>query len=278
MIGATLVGGLVQASAASKAAKAQENAANNDIAFQRETRDLIFDRYEPAYEAGQNALAAYNFEMGLGPRPSFGGTAPQIETIAGAPSKYVMDNQEGQIGYYTEPGRDTYRVNGQTFDSMDAAQAFADANMTGGTEYGGYTKTPGYDFRMQEGINALDTSAASRGSLFSGATQKALTRYGQDYATGEYNNYLNRLAGLTDSGMAAAGGQAAAATNTAAGVSNAYGNIGNAQAAGAIGVGNAFSNAINNGIGIYGYQNALNQGGGMQRGNLFDLGKSWGPY
>lgn len=58
---------------------------------------------------------------------------------------------------------------------------------------GDYTKTPGYDFRMQEGQKALEQSAAAKGTLFSGATGKALTRYGQDYGTYEYDNYLNRL-------------------------------------------------------------------------------------
>lgn len=56
-----------------------------------------------------------------------------------------------------------------------------------------YQQTPGYDFRMQEGQRALERSAAGRGQLFSGQTGKALTKYGQDYGTSEYDNYINRL-------------------------------------------------------------------------------------
>ena len=274
MIGAALAGSVIQAGAASKAAKAQTDAANNDIAFQRETRDLIFDRYQPAYEAGKNALAAYNFEMGLGPRPMIGASTPEITTIAGTPAQYAAaNNPSGEMRMTREATPETYRVNGQTFSTMDAAEEYAKANATGGTEYQGYQQSPGYQFRLQEGINALDTSAAARGQLSSGATMKAAMRYGQDYGTNDWSNYMNRLAGLTDSGMAAAGGQAAAATNTAAGVSNAYSNIGNAQAAGAIGVGNAFSSGLNNISSIYGYQNALNTMNGGGGTNAFSM---WG--
>jgi len=53
-------------------------------------------------------------------------------------------------------------------------------------------KDPAYEFRVKEGINALDRSAASRGRLLSGAQDKAVTRYGQDMASQEYGNAFNR--------------------------------------------------------------------------------------
>ena len=52
--------------------------------------------------------------------------------------------------------------------------------------------TPGYQFRLQEGQDVLEHSAAARGGLLTGATAEALTRYGQDYASGEYSNVYNR--------------------------------------------------------------------------------------
>ena len=51
---------------------------------------------------------------------------------------------------------------------------------------------PSYAWRVGEGINALDRSAASRGSLMSDGTLKALTRYGQDMASQEFNNDFSR--------------------------------------------------------------------------------------
>ncbi len=112
--------------------------------------------------------------------------------------------------------------------------------------YGGFTATPGYDFRFNQGIGAIDASAASKGNLMSGATQQALTQFGQGIASEEYGNHLNRLYGQMSSGQAAAGNQAAAGQNYATGMGNALGNLGNAQAAGAIAQGNAWSGATNN--------------------------------
>ncbi len=51
---------------------------------------------------------------------------------------------------------------------------------------------PSYDFRKQEGIDALDRSAASRGRVLSGAQDRAVTRYGSDLASQEYQNAFAR--------------------------------------------------------------------------------------
>lgn len=56
-----------------------------------------------------------------------------------------------------------------------------------------FQKDPGYDFRMQQGQQALERSAAARGGLNSGATLGAISRYGQDYASNEYQNAYNRF-------------------------------------------------------------------------------------
>lgn len=215
LLGGSLASAAVGASSASKAAKAQTNAANRDIAFQTETRDLIradLDPYRTTGLAANNALA---FENGLGARP------------------------EG---------------------------------------YGGFTKTPGYDFRMQQGTNALQAGAAARGGLYSGAAMKALNAFGQDYGSNEYGNYLGRLGQQQGVGLSAASMNATAAQNTASGVSNALGNLGNAQAAGAIARGNAFTDGIGNALGSFNYMKGIGQGGQMnigRPGGLFG-GNSWG--
>ena len=51
---------------------------------------------------------------------------------------------------------------------------------------------PGYAFRLGEGLKALERSAAARGGLMSGATGKALQRYGQEAGSQEYMNAFNR--------------------------------------------------------------------------------------
>lgn len=272
-----VVGGVAQASAANKAAKAQQNAANQDIAFQTETRDLIRNDLAPYRTGGYTAQQALDYEMGLGAAPMIGGSTPQIEEFdettpgrfqPGGPSsdKNLFGGSTNPLGLNT-PGvmggpttTRKFRVNGQVFNTREEAQAFANANRTGGTAYGGFTKTPGYDFRLREGTSALEAGAAARGGLYSGAAMRDLLRYGQDYASSEYDKYLNRLAGRADSGMAAAQMSGAASQQAAAGVSNALAGAGNARAAGAIGVGNAIAGGIGNALGAWNYQQNMRAG------------------
>ena len=54
---------------------------------------------------------------------------------------------------------------------------------------------PGYQFRFNEGMKALERSAAAHGNLQSGATLKALTRYSQDYASNEFGKAYDRALG-----------------------------------------------------------------------------------
>ncbi|MES2958515.1 MAG: hypothetical protein V4792_10015 [Pseudomonadota bacterium] len=85
---------------------------------------------------------------------------------------------------------------------------------------GSIVNDPGYKFGLDQGVQALDRSAASRGGLYSGATIKAGQRYGNDYAQTKLNDSFNRL--TTTAGL----GSTATASNTSAG--NNYGNqVGN---------------------------------------------------
>jgi hypothetical protein len=51
---------------------------------------------------------------------------------------------------------------------------------------------PGYQARLKLGTDAIQKSAAARGSVVTGGTAKALDTYGQDYASNEYGNVYNR--------------------------------------------------------------------------------------
>lgn len=105
------------------------------------------------------------------------------------------------------------------------------------------TKDPGYQFRMDQGIEALDKSAAARGRLLSGAQQKGVTDYSQNVASQEYANAYareanekakryNMLSGLSSGGQASAAGQAQATSNLAQTEGNILSNLGQSQAYG----------------------------------------------
>ena len=149
-----------------------------------------------------------------------------------------------------------------------------------GADFGKYTKDftgadflagqdPGYAFRLSEGQKALERSAAARGGLLSGGTGKALTSYGQQMGSQEYQNAYNRyqtnranqlapLFTLTGSGQASAANQAAAAGNYATGAANNLTSAGAAQAAGNVGTANAVAGGVGNYLNYTTQQDLLN--------------------
>lgn len=105
-----------------------------------------------------------------------------------------------------------------------------------------FNQDPGYAFRMQQGIQALDRSAAAKGMTLSGAQQKALTAYGQGMGSQEYQNAFNRdltqkqslynmLSGTSQQGMAAGSALAGVGQNTANQISGNLMNLGAGQSA-----------------------------------------------
>ena len=139
--------------------------------------------------------------------------------------------------------------------------------------------TPGYQFNLQTGTQAINEQGAATGNLLSGNQGVALQKFGQGLATNTYqqayqnalNQYTANLnaagqgvnAGLTSTGQLGQFGQAAANN-----LSNLYltggqqqasqlNNQGAALAAGTIGQANAYSNMFN------GITNATNGGLGM---------------
>ena len=55
-----------------------------------------------------------------------------------------------------------------------------------------YQQDPGYLFRLQEGLKALQGKAGARGGLLSGATIRGGQKYAQDVASQEYGNAYQR--------------------------------------------------------------------------------------
>jgi hypothetical protein len=139
-----------------------------------------------------------------------------------------------------------------------------------------FTNDPGYQFRLQQGEQALQNSAAARGGLLSGGTAKAFEDYAQGQASNEYGNVynralqtygtnasnyytgqgnqFNRLASLADMGRSAAGTLGSEGTAAAGMIGNTLAELGNSQA---MGINNA---AAARASGIVGGTNALTGG------------------
>lgn len=125
---------------------------------------------------------------------------------------------------------------------------------------------PGYNFTLQQGENATANAAAAQGLGVSGVALKGASSYAEGLANTYYNNYLsnywanqnnryNQLYNLVQTGQAAAGQTAQAATTTggqigtttvqtAAQQEQAQQSAANLQAGGILGAGTGINNAL----------------------------------
>lgn len=134
---------------------------------------------------------------------------------------------------------------------------------------------PGYDFAQEQGVQALDRSAASRGRLNSGRQSKDLLRFGTGLADQTYGNQLLRLLQGGQYGMSALGaqnstagqglaGQLATKQSTFGGAMNAAGTIGQGNIAAANAEAAGSQNVLNTGLKLGGM--ALSAATGMPMG------------
>jgi len=115
-----------------------------------------------------------------------------------------------------------------------------------------FEASPGYDFRLGEGIKALDRSAAARGRLFSGAQAKGVLEFGQNIAAEEFGANLNRLSSLAGVGQAATGSTATMGAYAANAAGKNTVSAANARASGMMAASNMRTSNLNNLLYMYG--------------------------
>lgn len=122
---------------------------------------------------------------------------------------------------------------------------------------------PGYQYAFDEGMRAVEGSAAARGGVLNGGTLRALQRTGQGMADQQYGSYLDRFMGLANMGQNSAA-QTGQFANASAGRQGQYAlDAGAARAGGYLSAANGVNGAISNGLQLYGY----GQGQGWFNGN-----------
>lgn len=116
---------------------------------------------------------------------------------------------------------------------------------------------PSYQFRLQQGQDSIQSSAAAQGGLLSGATLKALQNFGQESASQEFgnaynrfnadqSNRYNRLSNIVGVGQNAAAQVGNAGAQTAQAVANNTMAGANSIAAGQVASANNWANTANN--------------------------------
>lgn len=107
-----------------------------------------------------------------------------------------------------------------------------------------YLNSTGYRFNLAQGQNAITGSAAARGLLKSGATAKALTKFGQNIGSSYFNDYLNQVGNVANRGLSAADSLARTVTGVGGQQAQVAQNAGNAQADMWNNIGNTFGDVI----------------------------------
>jgi hypothetical protein len=108
---------------------------------------------------------------------------------------------EGYDAALESLGPQRWDATDQIYDDLGAGDGGFDTYQQGLRD--SFESSPGYDFRMREGEKALANQYNARGLTRSGAYDKALVDYAQGRAsdefsrhTGNYQDYLSRMAGL----------------------------------------------------------------------------------
>lgn len=162
-----------------------------------------------------------------------------------------------------KPGSDGFVINGRPYDLIQnfkgggpqSWQSIGDPVGAGGGSIGGMggynagkspsdiiKGTPGFQFRFDEGLDALQRSAAAKGTLLTGGTLKDIVNYGQNFASNEFQQQWMRDMDLARLGAGAAGALGdfgSAYGRNMADAANAYGN---AAAGGSAAQGNIWGN------------------------------------
>lgn len=73
-------------------------------------------------------------------------------------------------------------------------------NIDQNSVYEAFQKTPGYQAALDEGRKGIERRAAATGHSQGGAVQKELMRYGQDYASQKYGDFMNRVGQMAGMG------------------------------------------------------------------------------
>lgn len=262
------LGGMMGANAAQQGGQQGAQTAMMGGLLGAQASQRMFDQgvgyMTPFWQQGLYANSAVNGVLGLGPQQ---GVAPGFYAQPGAAGS-APPGGASPAAAFGSPG-----VSGQLgVDRLYATSNPFDPNTIGA----GYSSSPGYAFRMNQGMAALDASAASRGMLLSGANIKAGQEYASGLANQDYWDYVNqkqqglgldytqrsaaydRIFGQqtlgANAGNSIFGGAVTSGGQQAGAISNAFGNAGQnltsaGQTAGGI-FANAGSNAGRNFMGL----------------------------
>ena len=214
----------------------------------------------------------------------------------------------GQAAGYQQPTYNTGMQNYQTLSGMVNGGGYNTQPYNYQDQGFNFQQDPGYQWQLQQGNNAIQSNAAAGGMQLSGATQKALMKYGQGLANQTYqqayeryntnrnfgmqnamNQFQTGLAGnqqgynmrmgLAEPGIQAGNNLSNIYSQAGQQVADTSYNMGNARAAGAMGVGQSIGNMFGNAgsmATLYGMFGGQNQGNGQSNDPFQSINNTYG--
>lgn len=254
ILGGSAISAAVAGGAADKASSAATGAANTNNAL-----------LSSIYAQNQSALSPY-----ISRGNAAGDT---LQSLLGLPAGQSTASTNGGYDQYLAANPDiaaeARRVTADgEFPSVQAYLQWHDANYggenrasytnpaassTGSTANGqsgldSYLNSVNYNFTRNQGIDAVQQSAAARGLLKSGSTLKGLNNYGQNTAQTYLQQYIGNLQSQQGAGLSGASALAGVGQNYGAGVSannnSAASAVGNSALASASNTNSAIDSAL----------------------------------
>lgn len=118
---------------------------------------------------------------------------------------------------------------------------------------------PGYQFAMDQGVQALDRSAASRGTLLSGGQLRDITTFGQNLASTQFDKAASQLQAVSSLGENAAAQTGSAGSSAASAAGSFQQAAGTQSASGIAGAANQLGGLLQNS----GFQSLFNGTGSI---------------
>lgn len=316
-VGGSLLSGAMGSDAASNAADASAKAtAESNAMLQKQMGDnsAAYSPYTTTGTAANNKLSYY---LGLTPTSSKT-SAPTTSQVGQSNDplweKIISDYQAAHQAKYGKTMDRSWDAGADEQAQYQKLKALYDSQVqatpldTSDGNYGSLLKNfsasdlandpvynSGLQFGLDQGVQGLNRQAAAGGSLNSGATLKALTKYANDYGSTKaqqaYNNFntnkstlYGMLSGQQNTGLNATNSLTGNNTSLLTGQANNTMANGQTQAQADIASGAGWANAINGGIGNYLYQNrtstpanaSISSSGGYASGNgMYSSGTPW---
>lgn len=183
----------------------------------------------------------------------------------------VYNQNKAALAPYQDGGKATSAINsllGLNPDQGQSAQALK-----------GYYDSTGYDSRLQQGQKSVTAALGNRGLMESGAAQKSLLKFGQDYASGEFGKYLGYLGNQQQVGLSAASAQAGVSQNYANATTANNNNAANTQVDAALSLGGAVNGVLGSALSAYGMSKGMGSSyGGEGLGNPYSTPPIHGAY